>query len=268
LQNADASDTPLNKTEREQFIKFLRRHLIEIFNYPFIAKYRYRRIKVYLDEETGLPYVITEENRRLYFARGTKVRIVREWYNNLCCEQSELSPHNYCFHPLQINSDSIFADIGAAEGIFTLKFIDKIKTAYLFECDEAWIEALQATFHPWKEKVIIINKYVSDNDDDQFTTLDTFFREREHPTLIKMDVEGAESDVLKGADKLLSKGINDILVCTYHKTGDEQNLSGHLREKKYKTVHSPGYMLLISEKTDYSLEAPFDFRRGLIHASR
>ena len=266
LQNTN-NDTPLSETEREQFIKFLRRHLIEVFNYPFVAKYHYRRVKVYLDKEIGLRYVLTDENRRLYFQRGMKARHVRGLYNSLCCEQDELSPHNYCFYPLQINSNAVFADLGAAEGIFTLKFIDKIKTAYLFECENKWIEALQVTFRPWKDKIIIVNKYVANRDDDKFTSLDYFFREREKPTLIKIDVEGAENDIFKGADQLLNEGINDILVCTYHRKGDEQNLSRQLQAKRYETVHSPGYMLFHYEAPNYALEEPFDFRRGLIHAS-
>jgi len=268
LQNAADDETPLTKTERDQFSAFLRRHLIEFFNYPFVVKYRYRHVKVHHDKETGLPYVMTDENRRLYFKRGTKARSVRGQYNFLCSEQDEYSPHNYCFHPLSINSDSVFADVGAAEGNFTLKFIDRIKTAYLFECDNDWIEAMEATFRPWKEKVIFVNKYVSDRNEGELVSLDDFFREREKPTLIKIDAEGAESEILKGADKLLDEGINDLIVCTYHKNGDERNLSELLQAKDYKTVSSPGYMLLISEKPDYSLEAPFDFRKGVIHASR
>jgi len=268
LQNAGTGDTPLTETERKQFLKFLRCHLIEVFNYPFMEKYRYRRVKVRRDRETGLRYVITDEKRRLYFMRGTKSRKVRRLYNFLCMEQEELSPHNYCFHPLSVNSDSVFVDVGAAEGIFTLKFIDKIKTAYLFECDDGWMEALQATFRPWKEKVVLVNKYVSERDGDEFVSLDNFFREGEKPTLIKIDAEGAESEVLRGAGKLLDKGVNELVVCTYHKKGDEQNLSEQLREKGYKTIPAPGYMLFLWEKPGYSLEEPFDFRRGIIYASK
>jgi len=268
LLNASADSTPLTKTEREQFLNFLRRHLVEMFNYTFVSKYRYRRIKVFRDRETDLRYVITDENHRLYFPRGWKAENVRGVYNSLCCEQDELSPHNYCFHDLSIDSESVIADVGAAEGMFTLKFIDKIKTAYLFECDNGWLEALQASFSPWKEKVVIVNKYVSDVDSDEAITLDHFFSEREKPTLIKIDVEGAESDVLKGAETLLNNGIRDMIICTYHKKGDEQSFSRQLAEKKFKIVPSPGYMLLITEMPDYSIKEPFDFRRGLIHASR
>ena len=266
LQNATDADTPMTKDEREECLKFLRCHLIEVFNYPFVSKYRYRRIKVYRDRENGLRYVLTDENRRLYFKRGLSAHTIRGLYKMLCSEQDEQSPHNYCFRSLSINSESVFADVGAAEGMFTLKFIDKIKMAYLFECEKDWEEALQATFLPWKEKVVIVNKYVSNKDDADFTSLDHFFCNREKPTLIKMDVEGAENDVLKGADKLLDVGINDMLVCTYHQKDDEKNLSGLLAEKGYRIVASPGYMLFHHEVPNYGMVAPFDFRKGLIHA--
>ncbi|MCL2511769.1 MAG: FkbM family methyltransferase [Bacteroidales bacterium] len=266
LENAP-DDTPPTGLEREQLLDYLRHHVVEFFNYhSLMLKYHYRPVKVFLDKETGLRYVFTDENRRLFFKRDMKTSFIRAIYNRLCLEQDEQSPHNYCFHDLSIHSDSVFTDVGAAEGLFTLKFIDQIKTAYLFECDNGWIEALQATFRPWKEKVVIVNKFVSDKDNDEFTSLDSFFCNREKPTLIKMDVEGAESDVLKGADQLLDKGINDILVCTYHQNDDEHNLSEQLRKKKYKTVPSQGYMLMISDNLNDSLKEPY-FRKGLIHAS-
>ena len=268
MQHASVNDTPLTGAERQQCIKFLRNHIIEVFNDPYVVPYYHRPVKVYRDRETGLPYVLTDENRRLYFRRGTKARIVRRCYNALCREQDTLSPHNYAFHPLSIHSDSVLVDVGAAEGIFTLKFIDSIKKACLFECDEGWIEALQATFRPWKEKIVIVNKFVSDRDDGEFVSLDHFFRRGEKPTLIKIDAEGAESEVLKGADKILEEGATDLLVCTYHRHGDERKLSEQLRQKRYQTIPSQGYMLFLWEKPNFALEEPFDSRRGLVYASR
>ena len=67
-------------------------------------------------------------------------------------------------------------DVGSAEGIFTLDVIDLIEHAYLFECDDEWVEALEATFLPWKDKITIVRKYVSDMDDENNTTLDSYFQ--------------------------------------------------------------------------------------------
>jgi hypothetical protein len=254
----------LEEEERVGYLRFLRYHLIEVFNYPYILNY-FHRINLMTDKEMGLHYVVTNEKRRLYFKRGISLKDAVSTYNALCIEQDPQSPHNYDFDPLPITPDTVIADIGCAEGNFGLKHIDKIKKLYLFESEHEWIEALEATFRPWAEKVVIVNKYVSDRDEGAFISLDKYFQDKERPTLLKADVEGAENDVLVGADQIL-EDIKDILVCTYHRAGDAQHLSGLLSEKGYEIKFSPGRMLFIWEKEDYSLEAPFDFRKGLIHA--
>ncbi len=260
---------PLSEIECNQMLRFLRNHLIEVFNYPFVARYLYRRVKVRLDKETGLHYVLTAEYRRLYFKRGMSACAIRSLYNSLCLEQDGASPHHYNFAGLSFSpTTTVVADIGAAEGIFSLKFIENIKKAYLFETNQDWIEALEATFRPWNEKIEIINKYVSNKDEQVCVSLDTFFRDRESPTLLKIDVEGAEDKVIQGAERLLASDVHDALVCTYHRSGDELKLTQQLRAKGYDTIPSPGYMLFFWEKPDYSMVAPFDFRKGLIYAFR
>jgi hypothetical protein len=263
------SHVALNTQERKQMVKFLHRHLVEVFNYPFINKYLWRYVHIKFDKNNGLHYVFTDEKRKLYFKRGLTKKAIRIMYNSLCIEQDKLSPHNYCFDDLAISKESVVADIGSAEGNFSLKFIDKIKKLYLFECDKNWIEALNATFNNWKEKVVIVDKYVSNYNGNNCVSLDNFFKDKEKPTLLKLDVEGMESEVIDGAKQLCTKNISDLLVCTYHRNGDEQKLSHQLREMNYSISHSPGYMLFIWEyNQNYDLDAPFDFRRGLIHAVR
>lgn len=53
------------------------------------------------------------------------------------------------------------------------------------------------------------------------TTLDDFARASPRPDLVKIDVEGAESEVLKGADQLF-RVCRPILLCEIH---DDQNAS-------------------------------------------
>ena len=64
-----------------------------------------------------------------------------------------------------VQQDDVLLDVGSAEGIFALTHIEKLKHVVLFERNAQWVEALEATFAPWKEKVTIIRKYVSDCDD-------------------------------------------------------------------------------------------------------
>ncbi len=74
-----------------------------------------------------------------------------------------------------VKDNDILSDIGAAEGNFSLSVIDKVQHVYLFETDNDWIEALEKTFEPWKEKVSIIHKFVGNKDTDTCITLDSFF---------------------------------------------------------------------------------------------
>lgn len=268
LQDGNTNcDIIFTEQERASFINYLSRHLAGGLTMSISSKYRYLPVKIIYDSEKNLPYVITEDGDRLYFKRGLSKKHIKRMYNNLRMEQDKESPHNYCFNNLRVTANTIVGDIGAAEGIFTLKFIDTIKRAYLFEADPEWIEALQATFEPWKEKITIVNKFVSDeNDKEDNITLDDYFNRNERPTLLKLDVEGAEKSVLGGATSLLQKGdITDLLVSLYHRKEDAEVLPDILRQKNYTVKVSSGYMLMMQE-SGFVADVPFEFRKGVCHA--
>jgi hypothetical protein len=249
-------NTYLQEQDKMYILKFLRHNLIKIFNYDFTRKYEFRYIHVKYDKVYKLPYIITEEKHKLYFPAKYSKATIRNMYNNLCIEQDEHSPHNYCFDGCPVTDGIILADVGSAEGNFSLKFIDKIKKLYLFEYSEQWQAPLKATFTPWADQVTIVRKFVSDKDDNDNVSLDKYFENKEKPTLIKMDVEGAEGQVFHGAQKLLQQNKNmQLLVATYHKQGDDINLSEILKGYGYNISLSKGYMFFDGE-----------FRRGMLHA--
>jgi hypothetical protein len=165
-----------------------------------------------------------------------------------------------------VSEGDVVVDAGVAEGNFALSVVEKVKKMYLFETDETWITTLEATFAPWKEKVVIVNKYVSDNDKENCITLDTFFG-NEKIDFIKADIEGAEFQLLTGAKKILSRQIPmKIVLCTYHKHNDAEMFNRILMSNGFCTEFSKGYMIFLYELYD-RLEPPY-LRRGLIRAKK
>ena len=171
-------------------------------------------------------------------------------YRGLLIEQDQRSAHRYVDSYEELKGKTLL-DIGAAEGIFTLDTIDYIDHAYLFECDENWIEALEATFAPWKDKITIVRKYVSDVDDDSNITLDTFFQSKVRSIdnlFFKMDIEGYERKALKGAAHILGHGqLIGGSVCIYHLHDDKKVIESELKNFNLKTSIQPGYLYFEKE---------------------
>ena len=231
-----------------------------IFPYPFINTLPIESIQVFTDINRGLFFVV-HEGKRLYFKKELDTEDkVRNTYYCARIEQHKESPHCYLNEQFNIEG-GIVIDVGSAEGLLSLMHIEKIDKLYLFEVEEEWIEALQATFEPWKDKIIILNKYVSDKDDADCVTLDTIIKD-EVIELIKIDVEGAEQKIFAGAANTLNR-TKKVCVCTYHEKGDEAVLKNYLEERGWITSFSNNYILFILSK----LYPPY-FRKCLIRAKK
>ena len=234
-----------------------------IFPYSFVFDYDYNNIKVYYDNVKGLFYVI-HKGKRLYYSRDYQSELaVKHSYYGISIEQDEKSPHRYLSDNFNVEENDVVIDIGAAEGNFSLDVVERTSNLYIFEPEKSWIEALNATFEPWKEKVHIINKFVSNIDNEKFATLDSLLGDNP-VNFIKIDVEGAELLILEG-----SKGILDnnnslkLSICTYHRKNDAKTIGKILYDKKFNYSFSCGYMLFIY----YRLTPPY-FRRGLIKGQK
>ena len=208
---------------------------------------------------------VLQEGKRLYFKKRWGEKKIRRSYCDLMREQDINSPHRYLTDSFTIGENDVLADIGAAEGNFSLAVIEKIRKVYIFEYDQEWIEALRATFAPWSDKVVIINKFVSDQNDSFHIRFDTFYNNRKDITFLKVDVDGAESVVLNSCDKIF-KALKPfkIALCTYHKNNDEKDFTLLLKDYGFSITPSRGYMINYYDK---KLKAPY-LRRGLIKAVR
>lgn len=143
----------------------------------------------------------------------------------------------------------------------------------MFEGDHIWWKPLELTFNDWKDKIVVIPKYVSDCDNDQYISLNTFLKEnnfKDEKIFIKMDIEGYEETVLRGCSEAL-KGMNQegvdltMAVCCYHKQTSEEEIRTIITETGIENIKvSKGFLILnnFCEERIY----PY-FRRGILFAS-
>lgn len=184
--------------DQKEVLDNLKKEELRIFPYPFHENYSPENIEVFYDDVNEMRYVL-QDGKRLYFKKRWKEKRIKQSYCDLMREQDPNSPHRYLTGTIKAERNDVVADIGAADGNFSLAVIEEIKKVYIFEHDREWIEALKATFAPWKEKVEIIDKYVANHNDGSHIKLDSFLENKEPVTFLKIDVEGAESNVLKSA---------------------------------------------------------------------
>jgi hypothetical protein len=120
---------------------------------------------------------------------------------------------------------------------------------------------LNETGKPWKEKVVIVNKYISNVTQNNNITLDDFFN-GDKINFIKADIEGMEPQLLKGARMALSTSNNlTMVLCTYHNDNDAHELNQILTANGFYTEYSKGYMINM-----YNAFSPPYLRRGIIRA--
>lgn len=223
-----------------RYYQYIKSHGYARHLYEFREEYEQMKFPVQEDPKRGLHYVLNKHGHRLYFKRDTPIKKIEKYYRVLSMEQDLRSPHHY-LDSIEEVKGKIFVDVGSAEGFTSLEVIEKVSHIYLFEQDKLWIEALNATFGPWKEKVSIIPKFVSNKNSEQETTLDAFFQDKDKKQLfIKMDIEGAERYALQGSKNLFQNCNLQFAICTYH-GNDNIVVTNILREYGCKFTEQFGF---------------------------
>lgn len=76
-------------------------------------------------------------------------------------------------------------------------------------------------------------------------TLDQYVIDHPRPTVIKMDIEGAEVEALKGARELLHSRDAPILLISTHSSSLESSVKTILREADYEIVNLEGFNQMV-----------------------
>lgn len=110
-----------------QIVQYLKTHNLKVFNYEFADKYKKLDCEIYLDETCGL-YYVNRHGKTMYFSKKYENKEqVKRYYQSICIEQDELSPHRYLTEDFDVKDNGVIVDVGVAEGNFSLDIIDKVK---------------------------------------------------------------------------------------------------------------------------------------------
>lgn len=206
------------KSDKLVYFKYIKDNYYTHFpTYDFVSEYFSMQIDVFYDRNKKMNYV-NHKGRKLYFPRHLSKEKIEKKYKALLIEQDVRYPHCYV-KSIQEFQNKTLLDIGSAEGMTSLEAIEVVNHIYIFEFEKEWIEALEATFEPWKDKITIIQKYISDTTNNHCETLDNFLGDKPIENLfLKMDIEGEEYKALNGARNVFAQasGFN-FAICTYHK---------------------------------------------------
>lgn len=231
--------------EMELMLEKIRREG-ELFawNYPYAHPKEFEKIpvEVHFDKDCSLFYAMYK-GKCMYMSHNfTDEKMVRDYVAGLMIEQNEKSPHRYLDDDFTFDG-GVVLDAGAAEGNFSLDVIDRARHIVLIETDKAWISALEHTFAPFKDKVTIIQKFLSDTDDENSITIDTLAQQFNFD-FIKMDIEGAEPLALRGGATILRTAKSmKLAVCAYHNFDDERKIKDFFKEMRYYYTTTQGYMI-------------------------
>jgi hypothetical protein len=265
IQNFITYYTGSEDPEIIQMLKYYKSGKDRPFPYPYIDKYFGRDIDVLNDAANGIHYVFHNGNK-LYFPGELDVTSIIKMYNGLCAEQDRESPHCYTHPDFLVSQEDVLIDVGCADALFSLNHVEHAKKVFLFEAEERWMKPLSASFKPWLSKTEIIKGWVSDKKEGDFITLDSIFDAQEiiKNCFIKIDVEGHEEEVLRGASNLLNnKNVKiKLAIATYHKQEDFDSLNNILKGLCFNTMATDGYIFLTG---DNNLKPPY-LRKCLIRA--
>ncbi|RKI40750.1 hypothetical protein D7V86_17145 [bacterium D16-51] len=249
-----------NDKEIQSILNKIRtKNKLNIFYYQPEADWRW--YEAFYDIKKDLYYIYFEE-KKMYISRNYNLEVIdgKKYVHDIWREQDKNSPHRYESDYVSVQTGDILVDGGACEGNFTLHNIEKVKKAYIVECDTSWIEALRFTFEPWGNKIAFCSKFLTKSDSEKTITIDTLTRSR--ADFIKLDVEGEEINALSGAENTFANNKNlRCSICTYHKSGDEDKVKKLFSEKGLECEVSDGYMLFLHDPN--VLENP-ELRRGIV----
>lgn len=116
----------------------------------------------------------------------------------------------------------VFWDIGSHRGyygVLACQFVDP-SNVHLFEGDDEFAELVAENNSMYADGQMHLNrKYVGSQESPGTTRLDTYLDDSDPPSIIKIDIDGAESDIFGGLAEVVDRHRPEILL-EVHYRGD------------------------------------------------
>jgi methyltransferase FkbM-like protein len=135
-------------------------------------------------------------------------------------------------------------DVGANDGMYTLYFLARTSASKVFSFEPSTEslaelkENLALNDLSENHRLEIISKKVGSTATGEWITLDSFASRIRPPCLVKVDIDGGEGELLRGAQTLLqARGMRWIVEV--HSKSLEQQCLQILKEANYRTVVVP-----------------------------
>lgn len=219
--------------------------MLRFLGKPQVKKVGERFIRSITDEGEYRKVIFYGLNDPLYWP--TCFPIAQLW--QVAAEGFDLHDwHRYERDGTLVEPLDVVADIGAAEGLFSLVAIHRCSRAHLVEPSARFCAALARTFKPYMEanKAVLhrvavgtVPGFVSTDENGlsgkvkvadtgiPLTTIDALFS-GERITYLKADIEGYEMDMLRGAAETIRRDTPKLAIACYHKD-DWQDLAAFIK---------------------------------------
>ena len=179
---------------------------------------KYRKVYQLLDDEFS---------KRVYLEKMKNVFLLSDIADIVSSAEEEYFDKN-----VVLTEDEVFIDCGGFDGDSAMRFVA--------QCDGKYKDII--IFEPENCKKATIQKNMSDNRYElyQAVALDETVYDKK-PTYIKMDVEGAEQEALKGCRKIIQDYKPKLAICIYHKPEDLFEIPAMIKEM------NPEYKLYVRQ---------------------
>lgn len=196
--------------------------------------------QIRLIEQTDTFSILEISNNRYFWPKETSTSGLA-WMHQEVFQPAEVNFHAYEFSKVRITPGTWVLDAGASEGFFTRYALEQGAFVCALEPVQRLTEALSLTFKAEIDqgKVIVVHGALGDSDGyttlcsqggllcetqtlghsgttPMFTIDSLSERLKKSFEFIKMDIEGAETQVLEGGKKLLASTKPKLAIAVYH----------------------------------------------------